>query len=740
MFDTRLRTVLILFVACWLVVLLRLFQLQVVRGEYYSALAESRVTTPMQPLEPVRGRICDRHGKPLATDEPSWSIALHYKLLVPEDRYLRRLGRQVINGSSAIAMGEPAPDPLALAAARLNDLWRDLARMSASSTQELDSRRQAILKRVRRWKLAYLRRRDIALKQATADDEIAEEQECHPIVEELTNAQQIDAQLFLAAEYPEFVACGAVKIENSSIRRYHDAECIAHVLGGLGSVSESDVDQRPYRDGERIVDLGGYKHSDMHGVRGVEWLAESRLRGKRGTVTSYLDQRPEQRIEPQDGKDVYLTIDYELQAKIYEILEQHVQSNALVPGGSVVVLDVDTREVLALVSYPSFDPNRWNELYSDLSRDTLRLPHFFRAISGMYQPGSIIKPLTVVAAHAAGLIDEHTTFECRGALFPDRPAGSRHQCWVWPNAHGYLNMEEAIKKSCNVFCFKVGQELGVQRLCDWLQMVGVGEETGIGLRAEPKPTGILPTPAYLAENRREPVSLGDAWNYSIGQGELLVTPLQAANLMATYASGRFQKARLLKHQPPQPMWRLPVEDAVWHIVRRGMYAGVNDPYGTSRAARLECPDYVLCGKSGSAETSLRVISYRVTYEDAEGTTRYELVPANFRRQAVERFLHDHPDLNRDQLFNVVAAEKWPKTAAEKGRHTHAWFTGFIQRTNDASHPQWEHTPRIALAVLLEFGGSGGRTAGPACRDVARLIVTEFKDLVEPRNQLAEGPP
>ena len=128
----------------------------------------------------------------------------------------------------------------------------------------------------------------------------------------------------------------------------------------------------------------------------------------------------------------------------------------------------------------------------------------------------------------------------------------------------------------------------------------------------------------------------------------------------------------------------------------------------------------------------------MTYEDVQGVTRHELVPANHQGQAVERFLDDHPELDRECLSAIEAVEKWPEVAAEKGRHTHAWFAGFLQRLGPDSRPRWQHPPRIALAVLLEFGGSGGRTAGPVCRDVARLILNEFPQLVDPQARIAGG--
>ncbi len=780
MFERRLKVVLMVFVAAWAIVALRLFQLQVVQADLYRAKAQQRLIKYEKTLEPMRGRILDRNGRVLASDEPKWAIAIHYGMLKPDDnayygqlagelledsRLLERHARNLLKLKGVTAADQNLIDDLIVylrqevnaqwVASEIEAFWQRLSTLfPEQSREDLRTRAVDITDMIGRWKAAYVIGEALG-KEEARKPQIREETQCHPIITGLDRQERIDVQSRLRQRFAWLFDLGAVEVADLSKREYHQAECLAHVVGHQREVTPDDVKKKPYRKSD---DPGGYRNRDMKGESGVEHMCEKQLRGRRGSLTVYRDERPALRIEPVNGKDIPLTFDSAMQSAIYELLGEVVSRSSEVPGGSVVVLDSPTREVLALVSYPSYDPNTYRSDYPELSRDFHTFPLHFRAVSRQHEPGSIVKPLTIVAAHSAGLIDEQTRFDCQGRLDPNM---NKFRCWVPANAsesihHGLINSEQAIKGSCNVFCFHLGDLFwkqrggpeGLQRMSEWMHRFGLGDETGIGLREEKR--GVAPDPHYLRVKKKRLPILSDPLNYAIGQGEMQVTPLQAANLVATYASGQCRPVKLRKRQQSAPPTSLPVEDSVWQIVRRGMYQVVNVTGGTATSfVKLEPSPYVLCGKSGSAQTTRWITEYRVDYHDGGGE-RSKTVSANNGRFARDEFVRQMmPEESvprdqaeriraelRDSIIRATPAAKWPAEVSEDRRHSHAWFVAFLQPKGADGLPDWNAQARIAIAVLLEFGGSGGKASGPVCRDVAEMIIRDFPRYVTAQHPLA----
>ncbi len=208
----------------------------------------------------------------------------------------------------------------------------------------------------------------------------------------------------------------------------------------------------------------------------------------------------------------------------------------------------------------------------------------------------------------------------------------------------------------------------------------------------------------------------------------------------------------LKNEQNAPPTRLPVEDSVWGIVRRGMYQVVNVTGGTAtQFAKLEHPQYVLCGKSGSAQTTRWITQYSVDYHDGDGE-RSKIVPANNGAFARDEFVrqmmaeetvprHQAAQIRaelRDSIIRATPVAYWPAEASKDRQHSHAWFVAFLQPKDADSRPDWNAQACIAIAVLLEFGGSGGRSSGPVCRDVADMIINEFPRYVTGQHPLAVG--
>lgn len=303
--------------------------------------------------------------------------------------------------------------------------------------------------------------------------------------------------------------------------------------------------KREYLYPNSLFHLLGYL-SDGVGKSGLEKYAEEQLAGQAGKKEIEVDALGnEQRIiaekEPIAGEDITLTINVDLQNQIYTVLEKMVQEKK-VPGAAAVALDPRNGEILALASYPSSDSNKLTEGLSE--EETKQLlsdihhPLFFRAIAGQYPPGSTLKPLIAAAALQEAVINPQTTVMSTGGLQIDK--------WFFPDwkagGHGSTDVRKAIAESVNTFFYLAGggdnaeqEGLGVKRITEYAAKFGLGQKTGIEIEGEEE--GFLPSKEWKEKNKGEPWYIGDTYHLSIGQGDILVTPLQLANYIAAVANG-----------------------------------------------------------------------------------------------------------------------------------------------------------------------------------------------------------
>lgn len=713
MFERRLKILLTVFGVFAIVILGRLAQLQLVHGEYYRQRAIDALELPPKALPFIRGSILERSGEVLVSDEPAWDLTIDYSILnmyfEPGESSLRReLRRWKKRIAGFMAPGqEPTPADFGLL---VENTWGDLAAFCFSIGRQpgaAQDRARQVYDQVVTIRQAVARNRGF-------DAPVAEENETHAILSELSGDQQIAAREHLG-KYPW------LHVDPSTHRRYAgDTESFAHVLGRMGPVDPDTIARDPNADNP----FARYLPSESVGISGVEWAAESRLRGRRGLLQRDRLGQVFSDISAENGHSVRMSLVGPLQRRLYRLLGDAVESHPHSNGGAIVVLDVATREVLALVSYPSYDPVLFREHFETLRDNTERLPLTFRAVAVRYQPGSTIKPLACLSGFFNHIITPESRDECRGALFPENPNAWR--CWEIHGtsqrmSHGLINAEEALTGSCNVFLYRLGEKLGVDRLCTTFEMAGVGRSSGIGLR-EDEP-GINPTSSWLARNRNAPAGAGAARQFAIGQAELTMTPVQVANMMATYASGRFRPVTLLLDGPPTPEWTLPGTPDEWSAIRRGIYGVVNEPDGTAyKYAHFEHPRYALCGKTGSATAAPWPTAYRIPFVDEYRNFREVVIPEGAKGPALERFRRLYPLATYDPN-HVEVARRWPPHPPEDGgNHAHAWFGGYLQELDSAGRPKWSHTPRIAFAALIEFGGSGGRTSGPLAKQIAAVLI------------------
>lgn len=409
-----------------------------------------------------------------------------------------------------------------------------------------------------------------------------------------------------------------VQIEAQAARRYLKPELYAPVIGYLGRISPADLESELSDD---------YDLSDHIGKNGLEYTYESTLRGQKGSVAKEmtaggkaLNTIAEEQAVP--GGNLVLGIDGNLQQLLYDEIKKVVDARGL-PGGAAVALDPRTGKVRALVSYPSYDPNLFiqgitAELYSSLLNDE-RKPLFDKAISGEYPSGSTFKLVVASAALQEGVVSPSTTVSSTGGLcinctgYPDFPD------WKQPGGHGLTNIYKAIAESVNTYFYLAGggtynkEEreieggLGIERIDEYAGLFGLGETSGIDLPGEAD--GFVPNPAWKEEVKGEQWYLGDTYHVSIGQGDLLVTPLQVALYTMVVANGgTLYEPELVDHVINQTGETIEtiaptikrdqiIDAANLAVVRQGM----RDAVTVGSARSMGNLPYTSAGKTGTAE-------------------------------------------------------------------------------------------------------------------------------------------
>lgn len=545
----------------------RLWQLQILQGEYYAQLADTN-RLRVHRLSAPRGLVVDRRGVPLVTNRPAFSVSV-----LPME--LREPGRVLPELARLLDMPE-------------QDLW---ARWERGRKRPFEPFRV---------------RRDVGIRVVTVLEERREE-------------------------------LRGVLVEAEPVRVYPFGTAAAHVLGYLGEVSAEELE---------VLRAKGYRAGDLVGKAGVERQYDAVLRGDDGEHVVEVDAagRPlrvlrEQPARP--GNTLVLSLDWEVQREA----ERQLQGLS----GAVVAMDPRTGEVLAMASSPSFDPNRFSVGISQRDWEKLsgdrRNPLLNRATAAAVEPGSVFKIVTGLAALQEGKANASSTFLCTGSLQLGR--------WVFRDlqAHGRVDFTSGVAQSCNVMFWLLGRSVGPDALSEYARRLGFGKLTGVDLPQETE--GVIPDRGYKERVWKEPWYPGDTLNMAIGQGFVLVTPIQVARAVSAVANGgvllkpQLARAvlapdgRVLRTFPPTVQGRLGLSPSALAALRRGLEAVVER--GTGQAARVD--GLRVAGKTGSAE-----------------------VP--------------------------------------RGR-PHAWFAGYAPADD----------PRVVVVVLVEHGYRGGLTAAPIARAV-----------------------
>ncbi len=380
--------------------------------------------------------------------------------------------------------------------------------------------------------------------------------------------------------YPE------MQLIQSWRRQYPQGGFAAHVTGYVGEISENDLN---------LPQFSEYHQGDIVGIYGLEKQYDKTLRGVDGQQRVRVDNLGHERnMETTQaavaGKDLKTTLDLDLQA----VAELAMQGKR----GAVVALDPRNGEVLAMMSAPTFDPNKftgrisrtdWNEIMNDPYKPLLN-----RATQAEFAPGSTFKPFTALAGLESGAIDDQTEFHCSGgASF----YGNYYGCWNH-HGHGNISLHRAIRESCDVFFYNVANKLGIDRLAEYADMAGFGHKTGIDLPNEREST--MPSTKWKLRLSRQKWYAGETISVGIGQGAITVSPLELAVAEGGLGNrGKWMQPHLVLGTPPKILREGHFNPDNVEKVISGMYAVVNEEHGTGRTAAL--PGIKVCGKTGTAQ-------------------------------------------------------------------------------------------------------------------------------------------
>jgi penicillin-binding protein 2 len=452
-------------------------------------------------------------------------------------------------------------------------------------------------------------------------------------------------------------------------RDYKGGPLAAHVLGTLGEVTAAQLETRTF---------AGYRAGEIVGQTGLESLLEPRLRGRDGGRNVVVDVAGREievidEVESVRGGTALLTLDVDLQRAAYAAFVEAGPDVA--PAGAVVALDPRNGDILALVSYPAYDPNDFAagvdpEVWRRLREDPWK-PLQNRAVSGQYPPGSTYKAIVAAAALEVGVTHPADRVYCPGSF---RLGRRTYRCWK-REGHGSVDLHDALKMSCDVYFYTMGVRLGIDRLAHVARGLGLGAATGSPFSDER--TGLIPTIAWKEKRFGEPWIEGETVSAAIGQGFDLVTPLQLAVAYAAIANGgRVVKPRLalslfdsegaLVEQPPAEVrGQAPVNPKHLAAVLDGLEAVVSEPRGTGGRARV--PGVRVGGKTGTSQV--------VGLQHTEHLKEHE-VPVQYR--------------------------------------DHAWFVAVAP----------VEAPQIVVSVIVEHGRHGGSTAAPIAQKVLATYFTE----------------
>jgi len=745
MFHRRLALLAIVFALLMVLLGGQMIRLSVIEGSEHRAAAESKLDH-REYLPTYRGQILDRDGRVLALDRASDDLAVEYSVITGtwarSQAYVAArtdVGKAKWSSLGPERREELIAERMPAFRQRIEELYQAVCSIGGISRDDLQRTIDDIKASVQSSAAAtWERQRQDEMQRFGISEEefkarpIAAQTDAHIVLHRLSDAQtfefrrlsqqfpgMIEVQASRRREYPWLTANVPLnrnslprEIRRDEVQVITVAGVADHILGSVrDQVWAQDMERRPFNLKDGSVDLGGYLPGDSVGSRGIEAVFEDTLRGLRGAVHQRIDTGEKVRVDATPGRDVHLTLDIELQARIQAILSHefgltvvHNWQHNQVPLGTplnsaAVVLEVETGEILAMVSMPTM------AMGAAMSTDAERLatsPQVNRASDGIYPPGSILKPLTLAAAVMEGVHNLDTRIQCTGFYFETMK--TRARCWIYRPVYGMqtheaLLADEALARSCNIFFYTLADHLGVHRLRKWLDNFGLAHVLDIGLTLRGKDgkvlwsdesAGQLPTDEEIGAWKDRGDTKFNETVMGIGQGPITWTPLQAANAYATLARGGvIRDATLIIDDPrgtrPKRRDDLNLNPRLVATAIEGLRQSVEENYGTGHHIKIE----------GEENPEVILNSDSVTTWAKTGTATAPPLRT--------------VDLNNDGEING-------KDGPGIKDLDHSWFVGLVGPRHGK--------PLYAIAVIVEYGGSGGRTAGPIANQIIRALQTE----------------
>ena len=598
------------------VMIYHLANIQLINGKYYQGQATSRISTKGY-IYPKRGDIFDRNGVPIAGSRMGFCVQ-YVDIAMPNTeknsllhnliKVLNKNGKNVksrLNDYLEI-------NPIRFKTENVKNFISSIV-INKEDAQYIITADQV---------LNYLREKTFNIDPTYSDDEAFKIMQLR--YEILLNKPSISNPLIIADDVTN-LAMSEIEERSSELkgvstfikpyRVYYDAELVSHVLGYVGYISPEKYSRLSLEYPKKY-----YTGSDIVGIEGIESAIEPLLRGVSGESTKEVDESGRTTgftIEraPVPGNDVYLTIDLNLQRVAIESLERNIEAIRRSGGrsnfgdadaGAVVVIDVNTGEILAMASYPYYDPSVFldgsDKVKSDLLNNTDQ-PMWNRATQGIYPPGSTYKPLIAAAALESNAITPNTLIHC-----PIRDIVGGMEFTNLEGDQKRISLTKALATSSNMYFFKVGVMTGIEQISKWAEEFGFAQKSGIEI-AESK--GILASRDYAT-------SIGENWYpantamASIGQLYNKFTPVQIVNYISSIANdGKRYTPHLVKmavsqtgeiaYEAPNDYYQIPIKQSSINAIKSGMIAVTTRSDGTAASAFKDFP-FQVAGKTGTSET------------------------------------------------------------------------------------------------------------------------------------------
>ena len=623
----------ICFIIFFFIIVIRLVNLQIVEGEKYNIDSQSRVLKESTVTAP-RGKIMDRFGVPIAVNRQGFTVKI-VKTDIDNDEFNKVLYELVCifeknnKGYNDSLTKYLTFNPLSFNGKSVEEIlkWeKNINRLGITKEEELQNTPEGLFKYLRneKFKIASSYNDEQAFKIMKLRYEILIDNWNFSTGGTVLLARDVEMEVISEIEERHHELSGIIT-DVEPMRQYLDAYYEAHVLGYVRAINAEQLES--YKE-------EGYDSNNIIGQTGIEKFAERYLRGKDGKKSIEVDvsgrlTEQQESVPAIPGSDVVLTIDTNLQKVGMESLKRNIDkirvssdknNHGDANSGAFVAIDVNTGEVLAMASYPSYDPAIFlagsediaarktiQDLFDENNKDK---PSFNRAIQGTYAPGSTFKPLTAIAALETGVIsvDNNRRYDGGKADF----GGKDFFCLEFPKSgHGWLDLKKALETSCNIYFHDIGFSTGIDNLAKWAGYFGLGKKTGIDLPSEY--AGYMSSKEVKKQLHDDDWRPADTAQVSIGQFDNAFTPLQiAAYISAVANGGKLYKPYIIKsvikydgstvNETKPSFEKIPVKASTIAAIKEGMVAVTSSRDGTANAYFTDFP-YKVAGKTGTAETS-----------------------------------------------------------------------------------------------------------------------------------------